>query len=608
MNTLIIDKSGRREYQRRLYADHLFFVGEIWKDRGLSQKAPLGVLEHEMLDWMYKGPRLRGILGARGLGKTTLLVAPLAVYRLFRDPNRKIMIVSKSATAAKETIGLCRSWIDHVWFLQHLAPVRGEQPDNTNEFDVGPCARGVTKQPSVKAIGNDGMLEGNRANTYMMDDAETKENTRTQTAREELVRTVGNEATNIVYAVDDALDPNELIDIGTYKCEDSFHKRLNARGYEFRTYPIAYPQVGDQFIGLSPIIQKRLDTGEAKYTVEGKYDENPAFPNFFKPSVIKERMGSGLLDFGMENMLVVNPGKQTGPPMRLSNLIVAAISRDDAPIRYGWGESNPIGDIACEGLTGDRLYGPEYTDITRQPFQTTIAVIDPAGGGKDLSGVAIMSYLSGLFFLKHARGHEGGAETHQMVKYAVLFRQHNVRCVWVESNIDVFGNRSGSQIGTFAPALAIECRKLQLEPNQHPDYPRGWTCAVESFRSHGAFKEDRICSTLVPVLGSNRMIVDPSVLRGTTGDNLLEPHQTFQYQLTRIRPIKKWLTADDTIDAVASAVIQLQKTTYGMSRAPEIASEKTRLREFKDFQKRMEKRSLPWDAPTPDRRVIRPVV
>jgi len=566
-------KAARAEYMRMLATDYLFFVRELWKDRGLDKKAPIGDLEDEMLTFVSAGPRMRGILGARGLGKTTLLVAPLVVYRLFRDPDRKVMIVSKSAGSAKETIGLCRAWINDVWFLQHLKPQK-DQPDNTNEFSVGTAKRGISKQPSVKAIGNDGQLEGNRAHTFLADDAETKGNTRTMEAREELMRTVGNEATNIVYAVDDAIDPNEIIAIGTYKCEDSWYKRLHARGYAFRTYPIAYPQEGDQFLGLSPILQKRLQDGTAKYTVDGNYDQNPALPHFFKSATIKERMGAGLLDFGMENMLLVNPGKQSGPPLRLSSLIVMPIDRNVGPIRVK-PNGACIGDIACEGLVGDALYGPESTDSIRERFQTTLAVIDIAGEGNDLMGVAIVSYLNGLFFLKYCKGWPGGASVETMSQLAVLFRSHGVKEAWVETNIDIFN--------TFAPALAVECRKLHLSPGVNRDYPEGWACAVDGFHATGQ-KEVRICQMLQPVFGNNRMIVDPSVLRP---DITLEAHQTFQYQVSRIRPIKKWLREDGPIDALASAIKKLQEGTFGISRDPEKGSERAQLREINAFHKRM---------------------
>lgn len=546
----IIDRAMRKEYLGRLAVDHRFFWQELWKDRGLHKKAPLGDLEYEMVDHVVKGPRMRGILGTRGMGKTTLLVGPLVVYRLYRDADRKVLIVSKSATAAKETIGLCRSWIDYVWFLQHLKPVKG-QPDNTNEFDVGPCKKGVTKQPSVKALGNDGMQEGNRANTYCMDDAETKANTRTMEAREELMRTVANEATNIVYAVDDAIDPNEILDIGTFKCEDSYHKRLHVRGYDFKTYPIAYPQEGDEFIGLSPILKKRLLTGAAQYTKDGKYDENPTFPNFFKPSVIKERMGAGLLDFGMENMLLVNPGKQSGPPLKLRDLIVMPIDRDQAPIRVTRGLGVQIKDIACEGLVGDMLVGPESTDTICAPFQAIEACVDISGEGNDLMGLSIMGFLNGMYFLKVCKGLPGGASEDTMNGIATLLRHHGARRCHIETNIDVFN--------TFTPALQSACDRLRIHPGQDPKYVNGWSCGCEGFHATG-IKEIRICQMLTPLAGGNRIVVDPSVLKP---DITVEAHQSFQYQWSRIRPIRKWLKEDGALDSLGSLVFKLQEGTSG---------------------------------------------
>ena len=95
-------------FTQRLFNDFEFFVEQIWLDRGLDRVAPLGELERDILRFAAGADAswgwFRVVLASRGVGKTHLAVATLALWRLFRDNDRRILIVSKSEKHARDTI------------------------------------------------------------------------------------------------------------------------------------------------------------------------------------------------------------------------------------------------------------------------------------------------------------------------------------------------------------------------------------------------------------------------------------------------------------------------------------------------------------------------
>lgn len=569
--------------------DPIKFLEAVWMEAGLEDVAPLSDVERDIFLFACTGEqpnrvhgqaRTVGILGPRQVGKTTLITATLTVYRGFRDPNRKILIISKSATAAKEVISLTKQWINTIWFLRHLAPLKGTwQSNTTTHYDFGPAKQGMSKQPSVKAMGNDGMLEGNRAHTIIPDDIETKGNTQTQDAREGLVRIVANEITNILYtaapgAKEKPVDPNEVVFVGTYKHEDSVYKNRATRGYEFRTYPLAYPQIGDRFVNLAPIVQRRLDTGEAKFTVQGKYEENPVFPLRFGRDDILRKMADGGYEFGMEHMLCSELALTSPFPMSLNNLMVHVCPRFEAPITAQWGaDADSFPNIACIGQTGDRLRMPLSLDPVKAPYQRTIGFVDPAGLGSDKAGLACVAYLNGFYWVKVAKSMTGGTEPRDLRAIAVELRASGATEVWVESNADI--------LDTYAPALEVECRKLFLKPGDHPDFPKGWACVIATKHVTG-IKEVRICDALATPINTHRMIFDPSVLVLAPG----EPEfAAVQFQIARMRRVRKWLKEDGAVDALASCVARFQESTSGMRVDPDRNRGQRAIRQAQEMMK-----------------------
>lgn len=559
----------------RLRNDIVFFARAVWEDRKLDKVAPLSDIEEDIIIYaagLHKtaAGRLvqlagtnRGVLAPRGVGKTHIVLV-VAAWRLFRDPNRKILIPSKSETHAKKAIRLLREWINNVWFLKHLTP-RADQVDSATKFEVGPAVPSL--QPSVTAIGIDGQLEGNRAHSIFPDDVETEGNTKTLEAREALDARV-KEFKDILYPNrphDDGgpVDPVEIVYIGTYHHEESVYGKLSERGYSFRTWTIAAPQTTDKILNLAPIIQAKLDNGQLRYTEGGNYHLNPVFPHRFPADNIAEKMAEGRIRFSMQHMLLRNLGETNRYPLRTADLIVMDVHRDKAPVSvlYGTRDHNgsteiPYNEIPHDGFAGNRLYRPFSLDSTVLAYTGTKAFVDPAGRGDDRTGLAIVSHLAGMLFIKGVYGLEGGSSSERLSEIAHLCRLHGAREIFVEDNIDVFG--------TYVELLEVEVRRHFVEPND-PEFPDGWKASVERRRSTGQ-KELRIVAALEPAMSTHRVVIDRRALLPLPNDR---PEDSLAYQITRLTKEPHSLKEDGKIDALASCVKEWQ---HALRLAPDAAA------------------------------------
>lgn len=543
-------------YVKRLHDDFIFFMEEIWKDRSLHKVAPLGWPERDMGHYAAYGPPRRGILAPRGIGKTHIVIA-FVLWRLFRDPNRKIIILSKSGGEAKKTVFLIRKWIDAgtgVWFLQHLCPPRGAR-DNARELDVGGAALGH-RQPSVTAIGIDGQLEGNRAHTIIPDDVETHENTKTLTAREDLAHRV-HEIESILYPdikdlvlqpgespdpeLIDTIDPPESVYVGTYHHEESLYLKESKAGVAFRTWPLEYPREGEEHLGLAPKVQIHLAKGTAK-------PGDIVFGHRFSRTNVDRKKGRGRRYWSMQHQLLCNLADSNRYPLRLSDLIVMNVPPPPGPapthVVYGTHDHNgstAIEDIPCLGFNADRLYRPAMLPPPAEwaKYTVTKAGLDPAGRGDDRTGLAIASHLAGRIYLHRLLGLEGGADEAKLDHIAQLLREFRATSVGLEGNIDTFG--------TYHLTLQAAIRKHTLRPGDHPDYPNGWGCRIESVRAHGQ-KETRIIAAVEPVSSTHRLIVDRSVVTHTEGD---QDEDDFQFQFSRLTRDPECLSEDGKLDALS---------------------------------------------------------
>lgn len=594
----------RLRYEQNLYQNILFFAHELWIDRELHRKSPLSEIEEDIICYAAFGPKKRGILAPRKLGKTTFVVALLTCWRLYRDPQRQILIPSKSHEHAKKIVRLIKGWLKTVPFLTHLYPRKNIEMDTATAFNVqGSLA--AEKQASVTAIGIDGQLEGNRAHSVFPDDCETEGNTQTIEARDELDERV-KEFFDILYdemplvdgkpnpQIIPSIDPCEVCYVGTYHHEDSLYIRLSRRGYAFQTWPIAYPTPNETVLNLAPFLARRLEDGTAK-------GGDPVYPHRFGPKEIDAKRQEGFLRFAMQHMLLCDLADKRRYPLKLADLIVLEVARNEAPIAVTWGVQNADGSTTDESITvdaidpTDRLYRPIFIDKIYAPYTGTKAYIDPAGRGTDLTGYASVAMLHGVLWCKACLGFKGGADTASLDTIAEQCRANDARDVYYESNIDF--------AGTYGQLLGAALQRAFIKPGGTDPagvfYPTGWTASLTPVHSgsHMGHKELRVIAALEPIMSSHRLVMDPESLRHKRAE---EPGHSLQYQLTRITKDRHSLAEDGKIDALAGCVAQW---TASLAISPEQAAarhEQNRMDEYlTNAAKRIRSSTVFAPAPQP---------
>lgn len=572
-------------YLDRLRDDPVFFVRELWADRKLDKKDPIDFPWDDIIHFALTGSagpggsrekpdnfqRLRGVLAPRGAGKTYKLTCAGACWHLYRDPDVRIKIISRSSTFAEQAVRMIRQWIEDVWFLQHLSPSFGSDRhrDQTKDFDVAPAS--VTKDPSVSARGIDGQITGTRAHIVFADDIETKDNVRTVESRQRL-KDDTNEFTSIAsYSAfsEDTDAGGEVVIIGTIWHEETVYSEFEQRGYAMRTYPLCAPQADDAFIGLAPVIQDRLRSGDMDYTTDGHYELHRIFP-YMSESGVLTNMASGRTYFGRQFMLLKNAAGEGGYPLRLMDLIVPDFDFDHsgAPTEIKWGRTGPGGksliwdDLEMLGFTGDYLLKPFHIGAQLAPFTDTVMVVDFSGRGSDETAYAVASFLAGNVWVHDVAGvwiedpegpkqvgnarYKSGSDAAVMLHILEKARQYRVNTIYVEP---YFGLSMAVQL------LQSQLPKVAIPEGASKAIPEGWTCHIEELKHDRRFKEERIADALEPVMGSHRLVMHPrclSTILDSVGSTDIE--YNLQYQLTRLTRVKGALPHDDRLDCLATAV------------------------------------------------------
>lgn len=581
-------------FMERCFNDLEFFTKMIWQDRDLEKVAPLREIELEMVGHAAVGAKRRGVLGPRGIGKTTLVTAVLTCWRLFRDKNRQIFIVSKSENEPRKTVFLIRSWLENVWFLQHLVPTPGTR-DAATFFDVAGCAK--NRQPSVSCIGIGGQTEGNRAHTILADDVETKNNTKTIDARNELER-LCSEFVNILYPdvlpfdQGGPIDPVEVVYVGTLKHEDTLYLRLSNKGYDFRTYPLIAPSPGEEYINLSPAVQRQVEDGRLR-------PGDPVFPHRFNADNVAEKRAEGARDFALEHQLRINVGDSLRFPLQLRDLIVVdGVDRDVAPIFLGWGLRDHNGSTALEidslGHGDDRMHRPFSISQEVAPYLGTKVWIDPAGKGEDETGVAAGSSLNGFLWVKGTLSMAGGHTLDDMATMIEFARDHRASEIYIESNADT--------LGTYMTIFEGVLQQYFLEPGEDPLHPQGWRCSLvnDTKITHSTGqKELRILGALEPLMAAHRLVISADCLRPAPKRPI---ELELQYQITRLTRDRKSLRQDGVLDAIAGLA---RAWNYTLRTNPEITQKQREKREVDAANEAFRKFIDRHKPPAPPRRSVK---
>jgi hypothetical protein len=498
------------------------FLFLIWEHLQLPAPTPL---QYDIASYLQHGPRRKVIEAFRGIGKSWITAA-YVLWRLYCDPQSNILVVSASKSRADNFTTFCLQLINEIEFLRHLIP-RSEQRCSKIEFDVAPAE--ADQNPSVKSAGITGQITGSRADEIVADDVEVPNNSETQLMREKL--------RNQIREFDAILKPGGRVTyLGTPQCEESIYNSLPQAGYTIRVWPARGPSPkwveihGDK---LAPMLV-------------GWPEGEPTEPSRFHDQDLVERAASyGRSGFALQFMLDTQLSDADRYPLKLKDLIILPLDREQAAERYAWAAvpERVINDLPNVGLGGDRFYRPmPLPQIDYLPYESKVMSVDPSGRGKDETGYAIGGTLHGIIHLLDAGGFHDGSSAQTLLALAHLALRYKVNRIIVEAN---FGD------GMYTKLLQPVVSKVFQEAGLP-----GCTCEEVK---HSRQKELRIIDTLEPVIASHRLVVDQELVRRDYESVKGLPEEVagkyrLMYQLTHITKDRGSLLQDDRLDALSMMV------------------------------------------------------
>tara|TARA_R110000796_G_scaffold70036_5_gene159306 strand:+ start:1080 stop:2687 length:1608 start_codon:yes stop_codon:yes gene_type:complete len=477
-------------------------------------------MQYYIADYLQEGHKRSQLEALRGIGKTWITGAYVA-WRLLRDPNEKILIVSQSGAHSDNIAIFIRKLIDTMPILAHLQP-RPDQRSSVVSFDVDGCD--VSVQPSVKALGITSQLQGNRASLLISDDVEGQNNSATEKRRQDLLNQVA-EYEAILQTTENA----QILVLGTPQTSESIYNRLRDKGYVTRIYPAKYPTSIEGYQGcLADYIVQ--DMAKDPSLVDTSIDER-----FNNEDLYQRELSYGRSGFKLQFMLDTTLSDAEKYPLKSKDLIVTDLDGLQAPTRLLWSShsQDSIGNIPNVGFTGDTLQRPASQEAFAD-YEGSLLAIDPSGRGTDEMGWCVVNHLLGKVFVPAFGGLQGGYDEPTLVKLSEIAKEYKVNKVVIESN---FGD------GMFSSLLS---------PVLNAIYP----VAMEEVR-HNTQKEKRIIDTLEPLMNQHRLVVDYTAIKKDIDGGLTDPKSLYYsllYQLTHITSERGSLVHDDRLDVLAMGV------------------------------------------------------
>lgn len=543
----------QEEYNLLLIDDFKMFVKHTWEH--LRLPAPTR-MQYEIADYLQEFHSRMVLQALRGIGKTWLTGA-FVCWRLLRNPNEKVLIVSQSGGHSDNIAIFIRKLIDTMDILQHLRPDKGlGHRTSVTAFDVSGCE--ISVQPSVKALGITSQIQGNRASLLISDDIEGQQNSATEVRREQL-RNQSAEFEAVLQTTDDA----QIVVLGTPQSAESIYNGFRQDGYYTRIFPARYPEDMNVYDGcLAPYIVEDLANNP-------DYAGKPIDSRFTDEDLTVRENRYGRSGFKLQFMLDTTLSDAEKYPLKQGDLIVTSLDKANGYESLTWGNNGSIEtDLANVGFRGDKLHYPLTMTTDLKPYEGIVLSIDPSGKGSDEMGWAIMAHMLGKLYLLDFGGMKGGYVDTNLMKLAQLAKEYKVNDIVVEEN---FGG------GMFTALLA---------PVMNDMYP----CNIEEVNVNQQ-KELRIIDTLEPVLNQHRLVIDYSALKRDLDYALLEPNNmsySLLHQLTHITKERGALIHDDRLDAVTIATnywLERDVLYQNTDKALEAYRERQRQAKLKDFSK-----------------------
>jgi len=497
------------------------FATHLWHYLRLPSPTPV---QYQLADYLQNGPDRRIIMAYRGCGKS-FLTAGYVLWRLRRDPDTKVLVISAAQDRADAFSVFCHDLLRNWFMVKDLFP-SDTQRFSKVAFDV--YGAKPDQSPSVRSSGIFGQITGSRADLIVADDVETPQSCETQLIRDKLRESIKE--------FDSVIKPGgEIVFLGTPHTQDSIYAKLELAGYSCRIWPALYPTAkklrnyyGDR---LAPKIQADLEEDKS---LAG----HPVDPRRFDWEELEARQKSiGRSTFNLQFLLDISLSDEERFPLKLKDLCVFRLNREKGPDKVVWmANGDKALDLPSVGLHGDLFYKPAQIGSEFLDYTGVVMSVDPSGRGSDELGYAVVAYLNGNLFLLASGGLRGGYSEPNLKKLSLIAKEFKVKQILVESNLG---------LGMFSELLK---RYLGVI------YP----CSIEEVR-HTKQKEVRIIDTLEPVLNQHRLMVDTDVITQDLASTECYPSETrsqYQlfFQLTRITKEKNSIRHDDRLDALAMAV------------------------------------------------------
>lgn len=500
-------------------SDFKYFLKLTWGHLRLPSPTRM---QYHIADYLQEGHKRSQLEALRGIGKTWITGA-FVCWRLLRDPNEKVLIVSQSGAHSDNIAIFIRKLINTMPILEHLIP-RADQRSSVVAFDVNGCETSV--QPSVKSLGITSQLQGNRASLLISDDVEGQQNSATEKRRQDLLQQVAE-----YEAILQTDEKSQILVLGTPQSSESIYNRLREKGYVTRIYPARYPDDINVYQGcLAEYLVQ--DLGENP-TLVGKSTDT----RFSDEDLHARELSYGRSGFKLQYMLDTSLSDAEKYPLKQRDLIVATFDNLGAPTRPLWSPQShdSIKDIPNLGFSGDTLqWAQRSSEGDMGEYEGIVLAIDPSGRGKDEMGWAVVGHLLGKVYVPAFGGIHGGYDESNLIKLAEIAQEHKVNKVVIESN---FGD------GMFSSLLS---------PVLNAIYP----VAIEEIRNN-IQKEKRIIDSLEPLMNQHRLVINYDAIKKDVEYGLSEPkniYYSLMYQMTHLTVERGAIVHDDRLDALTLGV------------------------------------------------------
>ena len=504
-----------------LQGDFKLFLQALWQQLDLPSPTRA---QYAIADYLQHGPKRLQVQAFRGIGKSWITGA-FVLWTLFKNPEKKIMIISASKERADNmSIFLQKLIIETPW-LSHLRPKSDDARWSRISFDVN-CS--PHQAPSVKSVGITGQLTGSRADLMVLDDIEVPGNSLTEMMREKLLQ-LCTEAESILTPKDDS----RIMYLGTPQTVFTVYRKLAERSYKPFIWPARYPRDLANYEGLiAPQLQEDIDMGAEKWHLTDP-------DRFNEDDLIEREAAMGRSNFMLQFMLDTSLSDAEKFPLKMADLVVTSVNPKSAPDSIIWCSDprNVIKELPTVGLPGDYFYSPMQLQGEWGPYQETICSVDPSGRGTDETAACYISQRNGFLYLHEVRAYRDGYSDDTLLDILKGCRKFGVTKLVVETN--------------FGDGLVAELfKKHLLQTKQGID--------VEEVRAT-VRKEQRIIDSLEPILNQHRLIVDRSVVDWDYNSNKdAAPEERLLYmlfyQMSRMCREKGAVKHDDRLDCLAQGV------------------------------------------------------